>query len=653
MRARYAGLALALAPLPALAGPLTVAPHLGSHMVLQHGRPAQLRGSGAEPGKRVTVTFGSVAAETLADARGDWRVSLPPLAKGQRGAILIRAAGGETLQLDDVVTGDVWLCSGQSNMDLPVSASANPDRTARESAGLPVRLLKLKRAASPTPARDSVAELAWSRAAPDNLGGFSAACWHMAREILKHERDTPLGLIHAAWGGSTIEDWMPPAALRAAGAAPEQITLLERYAADPTSALSGAVEATDRWAARVDPGSIAAAWAKPGLDDSGWDRITVPGQWERSGIDGLGGYDGIMWFRTVLTLTAAELGDEKNIVLNLGRIDERDQVWINGVPVGAQVVAGETRSYRIPAGVLRAGGNDMAVRVIDEMGGGGFAGPASALSLVLPGGARKPLAGVWRYRRGSADTDWTEALSPIPWSMPRGLTMAWNGMIAPLGGTALRGIAWYQGESNTSRASGYASALRAWRSAWRDHFADPALPVILVQLPGYGPRSIRPVDAPWAQLREAQRLVANEDANTGLAVAIDLGVPGDVHPAHKDVVGQRIAQEALRIAYRRAVPATPQPDRATRTANGIAIALRSAEGLAIFGAAEPTGFELCDANGSCRFARAALRNNAIILLDDGQPVHEVRYAWQGSPSVNLYARSGLPLVPFRLKVDQP
>lgn len=201
MPARYAALALALAPLPALAGPLTVAPHLASHMVLQHGKPAAFRGGGAQPGEDVAVTFGATTVRARADAQGVWQVSLPPLPRGQNGAVLIRAASGASLRLDDVVTGDVWLCSGQSNMDLPVSSSANPDRTARESAGLPIRLLKLKRSAKATPARDIVPELAWSRAAPDNLGGFSAACWHMAREILKHDPKTPLGLIHAAWGG--------------------------------------------------------------------------------------------------------------------------------------------------------------------------------------------------------------------------------------------------------------------------------------------------------------------------------------------------------------------------------------------------------------------------------------------------------------------
>ncbi|MFN4096369.1 MAG: sialate O-acetylesterase [Sphingomonas sp.] len=648
---RTALIALALtAATPALAGPLTVAPHLASHMVLQHGKPAQFRGGGAQAGEEVAITFGASTARARADAQGNWQVTLPALPRGQSGAVKIQSAGGGSLQLDDVVTGDVWLCSGQSNMDLPVSGSANPERTARESAGLPIRLLKLKRTAAAKPARDIVPELSWSRAAPDNLGGFSAACWHMAREILKHDPKTPLGLIHAAWGGSTIEDWMSPAALRGSGTSPEQLAWLDRYAADPAAALAAAVEATDRWAARVDPGSAGAAWAAPGFDDSGWDRIAVPGQWERSGIDGLGGYDGIMWFRTSLSLSAAELSGAEGAVLQLGRIDERDRVWINGVPVGAQLVAAEQRSYRVPAGLLRAGQNSIVVRVIDEMGGGGFGGPAGALALVLPGGARKSLAGEWRYRRGTADSAWREPPPAIPWSMPRGLTMAWNGMIAPLAGTALRGIAWYQGESNTSRAAGYSGALRAWRSAWRAHFADSALPVVLVQLPGYGPRATRPVDAPWAQLREAQRVVANDDPTTGLAVAIDLGIPTDIHPAHKDVVGERMGQEALRVAYRVVRAAAPQPIRATRTPEGIAITLSGAEGLAVTGAVEPVGFELCDATGACRFARASARGQSVLVLDDGRPASQVRYAWQGSPAINLYARSGLPLVPFRLDI---
>ena len=642
---------LAFTATPALAGPLVVAPHLSSHMVLQQGKSAAFRGSGAQPGEQVTVSFNAASASAAADAQGRWQVTLPPLAPGQSGTVIVRTASDQSTRLDDVVTGDVWLCSGQSNMDLPVSGSANPERTARESAGLPIRLLKVKRTASATPAREIVLEFGWARAAPDVVSGFSAACWYMAREILNHDPKTPLGMIHAAWGGSTIEDWMSPAALRAAGASKDQLGWVERYAMNPDAAVAAAAAATDDWAERVDPGSTDAAWAAPGFDDNSWDRIAVPGQWERSGIDGLRGYDGIMWFRTRIALTAAEVASTQEATLHLGRIDERDTLWVNGVRVGATLVAAEQRSYRIPAGVLRAGDNIIAVRVIDEMGGGGFSGPSEALSLVLSATARKPLPRTWRYRRGTAESAWSEAPPAIPWSMPRGMTMAWNGMIAPLSGTGLRGIAWYQGESNSSRAGSYPALLRAWRSSWRTYFADPSLPVVIVQLPGYGPRSARPVDAPWARLREAQRLVALDDPATGLAVAIDLGIPGDIHPAHKDVVGQRMGQEALRIAYGAKRPAAPQPVAAVRTSQGIAITFAGlAGGLDVIGAAEPIGFELCDAKGTCRFARARVVQDRVVLVEPGNPAIEIRYAWQGSPPINLYARSGVPVPPFRIAI---
>lgn len=633
---------------PAAAQTLTVAPHLASHMVIQHGAPAQLRGT-AKPGGTVSVTFGNVSASGRTDADGRWQATLPPLAPGQTGTITVRAASGETVKLDDVVAGDVWLCSGQSNMDLPVSDSANPGRTIRESAGSTIRILKISRTASVTPLRDATPEIRWSRAGPDNLGGFSAACWHMARRIVTGGIKAPIGLIQASWGGSTIEDWMPPAALRAAGTPEIQLEWLSRYAADRTATLAAAATATDRWAEKFDPGS-AGGWSSTAFDDRDWQTMAVPGQWERAGIDGLGGFDGIMWFRTTVTLTAEQA--ERAATLHLGRIDERDRVWINGIAAGASVSAGELRAYRLPPGLLKAGANVIAVRVVDEMGGGGFSSPANLLKLALEGGGDVPLAGNWRYKRSTADSAWGTPPPFIPWSMPRGLEMAWNGMVAPLTGIRLRGIAWYQGESNTSRADTYRALLTAWRSAWRTHFQDAALPVVIVQLPGYGPIASRPVDAPWARLREMQRLAAIDDPATGLAVSIDLGVTGDVHPAHKDVVGERMGREALRVAYAKPLPAAPQPLGARRVEQGIEIAMTNATGgLQVYGAAEPTGFELCDAAGACRFARARVEGARILVLTDGRPASEIRYAWQGSPPINLYAQSGWPVSPFRIAIS--
>ncbi|WP_447725123.1 sialate O-acetylesterase [Sphingomonas koreensis] len=651
MRTGLAILALGVtAAIPAAGQTLTVAPHLASHMVIQHGAPAQLRGT-AKPGEPVSVTFGSISVSGRTDADGRWQVTLPPLAPGQASAVIVRAASGETVKLDDVVAGEVWFCSGQSNMDLPVLSSANPERTIRESAGSTIRILKIRRTASVLPRRDATPEITWSRAGPDNLGGFSAACWHMAREIVAGGIKVPIGLIQASWGGSTIEDWMPPAALRAAGTPGTQLEWLSRYAADQTATLAAAATATDRWAERVEPGSAAAGgWSTDAFDDRDWPHIAVPGQWERTGIDGLGGFDGIMWFRTTVTLTAEQAGQAAT--LHLGRIDERDRAWVNGRPVGANVSASELRAYRLPPGLLRTGANVIAVRVIDEMGGGGFSSPANLLKLAFEGGRDVPLAGSWRYRRGAADSQWDTPPPFIPWSMPRGLAMAWNGMIAPLAGIRLRGIAWYQGESNTNRAYTYGSMLTAWRSAWRAYFQDAALPVVIVQLPGYGPMASRPIDAPWARLREMQRLAALGDPTTGLAVSIDLGLTGDIHPAHKDVVGERMGREALRIAYAKSLPGAPQPVSARRSAQGIEIEItNTAGGLQVYGAAEPTAFELCDATGACRFARARVEGSRILVLSDSHPAVEIRYAWQGSPPINLYAQSDLPVSPFRIAIS--
>ncbi|PKP94511.1 MAG: hypothetical protein CVT77_02200 [Alphaproteobacteria bacterium HGW-Alphaproteobacteria-16] len=633
----------------ALAQTLTVAPHLASNMVVQRDQPIELRGT-ARAGERVSASFGGTTREATAASDGGWRLSLPAQPGGRSGDVSIRTASGGSVTLSNVVAGDVWLCSGQSNMDLTVASSANPERTAREAAGTPIRVMKVRRTAVASARTEIDPEIPWSIASPENVGQISAACWHMARELVAKGVEVPIGLIHASWGGTTIEDWMPPAALRSAGTDAAALTALADYGRDPDGALARMIEATDAWAARNDAGSKGdAPWAAATLDMADWKPFRAPGHWERSGIRELAALDGVMWFRRTLDLSAAQATGEAKI--RLGRIDERDRVWINGKPVGATLIASALREYAVPAGVLKTGVNTIAVRVIDEAGGGGFGGPDAVFDLTTGDGARVPLAGDWSYRIGSRDSEWSEAPPFVPWAAPRGLAMAWNGMIAPLQGVRLKGVAWYQGESNTSRASAYAGLLRAWRTAWRTHFGDAKLPMLVVQLPGYGPMAVRPVDAPWAGLREAQRVVALEDATTGLVVTIDQGVPSDIHPAHKDVVGARMGREALRVAYGNAMAEAPQPIGVRRIASGVAIAFSHAErGLLVYGAADPVGFELCDEKGQCRFARARLAGEAVTIATDDLPVAEIRYGWQGSPVVNLFARSGLPVTPFRIAV---
>ena len=618
------------------------------HMVIQQGKAIPVHGS-ATPGETVSVAFNDAWASGRADANGRWTVQLPAQSGGLIGTLRVSSEGGERVSFADVAVGQVWLCSGQSNMDLTVANAANPERTAREAVGLPIRLLKIRRTATAAPAATFAAEIPWSAASETSVPEFSAACWHMARTLRANGIDVPIGLIHAAWGGSTIEDWMSPEALRIGGVPEENLSLLTDYAADPVATTAKAIDRTDQWAFANDPGSAPdGGWFADRFDDSGWAAIDVPGLWERSGIKVLTSYDGVLWFRRTFDLSPEQAAASAN--LNLGRIDERDRVWVNGRPVGATLAGDVSRSYSLPAGTLRAGTNTIAVRVIDEMGSGGFGGPPRALTLESASGGSVSLAGPWRYRAGSSDEQWTVPPPFLSWAAPRGLAMAWGGMIAPLHDFPLAGIAWYQGESNTARAASYAKLLDSWRADWRRQFRDPELPVVIVQLPGYGGRAARPSDGGWPQLREAQRLTARADPKTGLAVTIDIGMSTDIHPAHKDVVGQRIGLEAMRVAYGASKPVAPSPVSARRARNGVVVEFAGApEGLIVYGSASPTAFEWCDAAKACRFADGVVDGASVVVAAPAQAAF-IRYAWQGFPPINLYGSAGLPVVPFEVPV---
>lgn len=397
---------------PAFADPLTVNPLFADHMVVQRNRPLSITGQGPA-GETVTVRFAGVSARAAVDEEGRWQATLPPLSDAQGVIEVTDSAGGE-LRLTDVVTGDVFLCSGQSNMDLAVSDTSYPRRTADEADGLAVRILKIRRTTSPRPESRVTPEIAWSPVGPTSLPGFSAACWHMARTMVAADVGAPIGLIQASWGGASIEDWLSPDVLGALPAYAEAERLLTDYAVDAASATAERIQATEAWSRSVDPES--AAYSDADVDDPAWSEMNLPGSWERSGAPGLVAFDGVMWFRRNLELTADQAA--RPAVLGLGRIDERDQVWVNGQVVGATLVASGARTYAIPAGLLAAGDNAVVVRVIDERGSGGFLGRRGDLRLELEGAPAIDLAGPWRYRPGPARRGgtgpWSRRLCPGP-----------------------------------------------------------------------------------------------------------------------------------------------------------------------------------------------------------------------------------------------
>ena len=645
-----AGLLAALAcfgtPAAAQAPVRLLHPLFQDHAVLQRDQPLLLWGRGT-PGEIVAVAFASQATTVRVDAEGNWRASLPPTAAGGPYTLDVRAGNARQV-VRDVLVGDVWLCSGQSNMELPVWRTLNASSEIA-SATLPqIRLFNVPQAANVTAQPVFQSDVTWTPASPDTVRGFSAACFYFARE-LQRTVAVPMGLVQAAWGGSRIEAWTSAAALRTQAGMAEPLAVLAQYATDPAAARARWGRYWQHWwttRSGAVPGD--APWL-PRDSDSGWHAAPARlGAWERWGVPELADYNGMVWYRTQVTLTDAQAA--QGATLALGAADEMDMTWVNGVAVGSQYGAGERR-YRLPEGVLRAGSNSVVVNVLDTYGEGGLAGPPNAHALHFDDGRRVALDPAWQYRVAPGG----QAPPFAPWHAATGLSTLYNGMIAPLGSLGLRGMLWYQGESNTADGAAYAERLRALRDDWRRQFGV-RLPVLVVQLAGYGQPPLAPADSGWAQVREAQRRVAAEDPHSGLAVAIDIGDAYDIHPPNKQELGRRLARVARHLVYGEpaVAPSGPRAVSAWRAHDGVAISFADVSGsLAAIGATRPVGFELCDADARhCDYADAVLDGTRVVLRSPpAGPAARVRYCWADGPVCTLRDSSGAPAGPFELPVS--
>jgi len=620
------------------------------HAVLQRNQPIRLWGH-APPGADVRIVLAGKRARSRAGADGRWEAQLPALKAGGPYTLTASAsasAGGRTQRLDDVLVGDVWLCSGQSNMELQVWRSLDARAEIAGAASDTIRLLTVPQTGSATPLDDFSEPTRWQTVAPDTVRDFSAACYYFARELQKSV-DVPMGLINAAWGGSRIQAWTSAGALRTTGGYDDELDVLTLYAGDPVAAVGRWGDVWGRWwRGRADAIAGDEPWSPDYAAGSEWrDAPRDLGAWERWGVPALAAYDGMMWYRTTVALTAQQASQDA--VLALGPADEMDMTWVNGRAVGSTYGAGADREYPLPRGLLREGRNVVVVNVLDTYRDGGLSGPASAHALRLADGSAVPLDNAWRYR-SVPGSDWPPR---APWQSAAGLSTLYNGMIAPLGRTGLRGALWYQGESNTSEADRYGDLLRTLRADWRSRFGAD-LPLLVVQLAGYGMPATQPAESGWAALREAQRKVAAEDAKTGLAVAIDIGDRYDIHPPNKQELGRRLARAARHVVYGEPLPASgPVPVSARRVGETVVVAFADVgDGLVAYGADGPVGFELCAAqSGSCRYASAEIRGNDVILrAPASMSATRVRHGWADSPVVTLFDGTGQPAGPFELDI---
>lgn len=628
--------------------PSLLHPMFRDHAVLQRDRPVAIWGRAAS-GDEVTVTLAGATATARADASGRWAATLPPMGAGGPHTLTASAASGARATASDVLVGDVFLCSGQSNMVLQVHRALDSRAEIANSANDSIRMLTVPLVASPTPLETFRTPVEWQVAAPTTTPDWSATCYYFARELQKTV-PVPMGLVHASWGGSNIRPWMSEAALHAAGDYEAGLEVLRLYAADPAAAARrwGALW-EEWWRSRTSARPGAEPWSVGSIQAQDWGTAPASlGFWERWGVPELATFDGMVWYRTTVQLTEEQAAS--GAVLSLGTIDEIDQSWVNARPVGYTSGPGTDRLYALPAGVLRAGANVIVISALDTYGTGGLYGPAEKRALRLASGAVIPLDGVWHYQVVRSDTG---ARPRAPWEATGGLSTLYNAMIAPIGPYGFRGVVWYQGESNTGEAERYQSLLAGFVADWRGRFGAD-LPFLVVQLANYGGAPTTPVESGWAQLREAQRRAVANDAHAGLAVAIDIGDRYDIHPANKQELGRRLARAARHVVYGEAIaPSGPVPLGAQRQGEHVVVTFGDVEQeLVAYSAAGPIGFELCGAaQGSCRFAGARIEGTRVRLdVEAGTAPVRVRYCWADSPVCTLFDRAGLPAGPFELPV---
>ncbi len=639
-------LAAGCACLPGQAAELGLARIFSDHAVLQRDQPIAVWGT-ADAGRKLAVTLGGRTVNGSADAHGKWKIQLPPQPAGGPYTLTV-ASGGQTVSRTDILVGDVYLCSGQSNMEFTQRQSTNAIGAAYAGRNETLRFLNVPKNSTATPQDELKGPVEWKVVTPETAGDASAVCYYMARS-LQGSYKVPVGFVNASWGGTTIQGWIGGESLRTLGDYKAGVDAVAQLGADTAAGMRAEEARNEAWWRAHDPAATAQrAWIATDFDDSAWATVTPAGSWKDSGLAGFKDFDGVAWYRTTVTLTQAQA--QAANMLHLGPVDTYDTTWVNGVRVGGASTSWMWRDYAVPAGVFRPGRNVIAMRVLSGGQGGGLSGAPSSRTIGLADGQAIPLPAAWKLARGSA----LKGLSvpPAPWDVPTSLTTLYNGMIAPLVGYKFKLAAWYQGESNAGAAQEYRTLLPMLMRDWRQRFGQPALPFFVVQLTSFGSPAKAPGQSGWAELRDAQAYAVANDAHAGLAVTLDVGDRFDIHPTQKTIVGERLARAARAIAYgEKTVPGSPTAVAARRTGNDIVIAYKdTGGGLATYSSDRAIGFEVC-AGTACRYAEARVAGDTVVLPGAATPgVTRVRYAWADAPFVNLFGADDLPAAPFQLDV---
>jgi sialate O-acetylesterase len=609
-------------------------------MVLQRDTEIKIWGWAAS-GEKLSIDFIDSTYRTTADDNGDWSIVLPKLKAG--GPYEMQVEGSDSVTIRDIMIGDVWVCSGQSNMELNmqrVSPLYESDIATSENEY--IRYFEVPDKYDFGGPQKDLASGKWEKANPASVLRFSAVCYFFGKELYE-KYGVPVGLINAAVGGSPAECWISEAGLREF---PEHYDEAQRFKDD---ALIERIQEEDRtrinaWYSQSKQndkgyGNPGRPWHSPEYEPSEWPAMQIPGYWAD---ESPGFTNGVVWFRKEINIPASMVG--MPALLNLGRIIDADSTFVNGVFVGTTSYQYPPRRYDMPPTVLREGKNTVVVRIINSWGRGGFA-EDKPYEIVTDSGTID-LKGDWQYKLG-AKMGPLRGQTFIRWK-PVGL---YNAMIAPLLNYGMKGVIWYQGESNADRPIEYGRLFPALIKDWRKNWSQGDFPFLYVQLPNFMETEPEPSEHTWASLREAQ-LKTLSVPNTGMAVTIDIGEWNDVHPLNKKDVGRRLALAAQKVAYgdEEVVFSGPLYESIKVDGNEVILTFtNTGSGLIAKGEGKLKHFAIAGADKKFVWAEARIEGNKVIVWNDNiaKPV-AVRYAWAGNPEgANLYNKEGLPASPFR------
>jgi sialate O-acetylesterase len=610
-----------------------------SNMVLQQGIEIPVWGR-ADSGEKVNVTFNGITVSVIAGEDGKWMAKLPVQDYG--GPFTLTVKGENEIVFENVMVGEVWIASGQSNMQWSVAQSRNA-KTEIAAANYPnIRLFSVPRKVAQFP-QDDIESGEWVECSPETVAGFSAVAYFFGREI--HDKlDVPVGLIHSSWGGTVAETWISPETISKDPDFKSRLIELqqldlenyrEQKLAQIRQILGGELPNSE-----VDTVDGKPAWSAVNYNDGDWKTITTPKYWEAQGYMDI---DGVAWYRKEINLTENQTQD--NMTLHLGKIDDEDITFINGIEVGKTDSYNEERVYTIDKKFIQPGRNMIVVRVNDTGGNGGIYGNPEDQFIAI-GNERIDISGDWKFKISKATV---ESADIGPNSYP---TLLFNGMINPIIPYGIQGAIWYQGEANASRAKQYQRIFPSLIKDWRNQWSQDNFPFLYVSLANFQQPQEEPGESTWAELREAQTM-ALDLPNTGMALAIDIGEADDIHPKNKQDVGWRLALDALAIAYDLNVVNSGPMYQSVEFRDGKAYVTFSEIGSGLkvkdkYGYLK--GFTLAGADKKFHWAKAELfdENTIMVYSDEVKNPIAVRYGWADNPDdVNLYNQQGLPANPFR------